>query len=206
MDEEKNNPFTYIRDGNDDNPFIFKPAQTPLYERPGRLDPDRNVPITRQDRVDVNVHYDAEQKTFVKDSDKPSPEFTEQSVNALDPFEDTALLQGEVKPKVVGIRKGMPKIESRIFVPETDVEDVRAKVRKPAVPEPEQPLYISEEDAAASTDYIADAFSGVETAAKDESVRTVQPSEDIAKLKMYTLLLGVVIVLEITGIAIIAIL
>ena len=43
---------------------VFK---TPLYERPGRLDPDRNVPITRQDRVDVNIHYDSEQKTFVKD-------------------------------------------------------------------------------------------------------------------------------------------
>ena len=65
------------------------PEQLPLFERPGRLDPERNVPITRQDRVDVNVHYDNGPKTLIKDSD--SPEFTEQSVNALDPFEDTAL-------------------------------------------------------------------------------------------------------------------
>ena len=50
------------------------PEQIPLFERPGRLDPERNVPITRQDRVDVNVHYDDGAKTFVRDSD--SPEFT----------------------------------------------------------------------------------------------------------------------------------
>lgn len=186
------------------NPFIYTPEQVPLYERPGRLDPDRSVPVTRRDRVDVNVHYDETSKTFVKDTD--SPEFTETSANAMKPFEDTALLKGDVKPKVVGIRSGMPKIESKIFVPEIDTEDVRTKVRTPVVNEPEQPVYIAEEDAAASSDYIADAMSGVETVEKTAAAKAEQPSEDIVKLKMYTLLLGVVIVLEIAGIALLAIL
>ena len=106
----------YVMDEDNNNPFIYISDQTPVYGQSGRLDPDRNVPITRRDRVDVNVHYDEASKTFIKDSD--STEFTEASVNALDPFEDTALLNGEVKPKVVGIRKGLPKIESKIFVPE----------------------------------------------------------------------------------------
>ena len=203
MDEEKNNPFKYFRDDDRDNPFIYNAEQTPLYDRPGRLDPDRNVPITRQDRVDVNIHYDAKDKTFIRDSD--TPEFTEQSVNALEPFEDTALLQGEVKPRVVGVRQ-VRRVESRIFVPETDISDVRAKVRTPVIQEPEQPVYIAEEDAAASSDYIADAFSGVDTVENERPVRKEQPADDIGKLKIYTLLLGVVIVLEITGIAIVAIL
>ena len=55
------------------------------------------------------------------------------------------------------------------------------------------------------SDFIADAFSGVETD-EPQAVRPMQPSDDIAKLKMYTLLRGVVIVLEITGIALLAIL
>ena len=186
------------------NPFIFNSDKVPLYERPGRLDPDRRVPITRSDRVDVNVHYDEATKTFVRDND--SPEFTDQSANAMNPFEDTALLNGEVKPKVVGVRNGRPKAESKIFVPEIDTEDVRPKVRTPVVTEPEQPIYIAEEDAAASTDFIADAMSGVETIEKTDNVKQEQPSEDISKLRMYTLLLGVVVVLEIAGIALLAIL
>ena len=186
------------------NPFIYNAEKVPLYERPGRLDPDRRVPVTRSDRVDVNVHYDEATKTFVRDND--SPEFTEQSVNAMNPFEDTALLKGDVKPKVVGVRTGGVKVESKIFVPETDTDEVMTKAKSSAVTEPEQPVYIAEEDAAASTDYIADAMSGVETVEKTDNVKSEQPVEDIAKLKMYTLLLGIVIVLEITGIAIMAIL
>ena len=77
-----------------------KTEEQPLYERPGRLNPDRNIPITRQDRVDVNVHYEEKQKTFVKDSD--STEFSDRSANAMRPFEDTALLKGEVKPRSTG--------------------------------------------------------------------------------------------------------
>jgi hypothetical protein len=182
------------------NLFFLNGDDKPLYERPGRLDPDRNVPITRQSRVDVNVHYDETQKTFIRDSD--SPEFTEQSVNAMDPFEDSALLKGDVKPKVVGIRKNAPKVESKIFVPETDVSDVRRKVRTPVFNEPEQPLYIAEEDAAASTDYIADAMSGVDDAEKTEIKAPAVAVDNLAKLKMYALLLGVVIVLETAGIGI----
>lgn len=188
MSEDNNNLFFLNGDG------------MPLYERPGRLDPDRNVPITRQDRVDVNIHYDENQKTFVKDSD--SPEFTEQSVNAMDPFEDSALLKGDIKPKVVGIRKGAPKVESKIFVPETDISDVRRKVRTPVINEPEQPVYVAEEDAAASTDYIADAMSGVDTVEKTETKASAVAADNLAKLKMYALLLGVVIVLETAGIGI----
>ena len=182
------------------NLFFLNGDDKPLYERPGRLDPDRNVPITRQSRVDVNVHYDEAQNTFIKDSD--SPEFTEQSVNAMNPFEDSALLKGEVKPKVVGIRKGAPKVESKIFVPETDITDVRRRVRTPIINEPEQPLYIAEEDAAASTDYIADAMSGVDTVEKTETKAAAVVTDNLAKLKMYALLLGVVIVLETAGIGI----
>ena len=182
------------------NLFFLNGDDMPLYERPGRLDPDRNVPITRQDRVDVNIHYDENQKTFVKDSD--SPEFTEQSVNAMDPFEDSALLKGDIKPKVVGIRKGAPKVESKIFVPETDISDVRRKVRTPVINEPEQPVYVAEEDAAASTDYIADAMSGVDTVEKTETKESAIAADNLAKLKMYALLLGVVIVLETAGIGI----
>ena len=190
----------------ENNPLILNSDKTPLYERPGRLDPDRNVPITRQDRVDVNIHYDSEQKTFVKDSD--TAEFTEQSVNAMDPFEDSALLNGDIKPKVVGVRTGVPKFESKIFVPETDAAGGRTGSGRAAdnVTETEQPVYVSEEDAAASTDYIADAFSGVDTVETEDRVKASQPADDITKLKLYTLLLGVVIVLEITGIAIVAIL
>ena len=39
-------------------------SELPLYERPGRLSPDRHVPLTRTDRVDVSVHYDHEQKVY----------------------------------------------------------------------------------------------------------------------------------------------
>ena len=189
-----------MSEDNNDNLFFLNGDDKPLYDRPGRLDPDRNVPITRQSRVDVNVHYDESQKTFVRDSD--SPLFTEQSVNAMDPFEDSALLNGEVKPKIVGIRTGAPKVESKYFVPETDVRDVRSKVRTPVINETEQPLYIAEEDAAASTDYIADAMSGVDTIEKTETKASAVVSDSVVKLRMYALLLGVVIVLETAGIGI----
>ena len=149
--------------------------------------------------MDVNVHYDDEQKGFLKDSD--SPEFTDLSVNAMDPFEDTALLSGDIKPKVVGVRKNAPKLESKIFVPELDTSEVKQTMKKrvPLKQEPEPEIYIAEEDKAASSDFIADAFSGVETEEKREkkSAQIV----DIARLRMYVLLLGVVVILETAGIA-----
>lgn len=178
-------------------------SQLPIYERPGRLDPDRHIPMDRRSRVDVNIHYDESHKGFYKDSD--TPEFTGESANAMDPFEDTALLYGEVKPKVVAVRTGAPKPESKIFVPELDTTEVRQKIKKPvAVQEPEPEIYIAEEDKAASSDYIADAFSGVETVEKRE--KKAAPVIDTARLKMYVLLLGVVVVLEVAGIALLAIL
>lgn len=174
-------------------------SELPLYERPGRLNPDRHVPLTRTDRVDVNVHYADAAKGFLKDSD--SPEFTDLSVNAMDPFEDTALLSGDIKPKVVGVRKNAPKLESKIFVPELDTSEVKQTMKKrvPLKQEPEPEIYIAEEDKAASSDFIADAFSGVETEEKREkkSAQIV----DIARLRMYVLLLGVVVILETAGIA-----
>ena len=176
----------------------------PIYERPGRLNPDRHIPMDKRSRVDVNIHYDDSQKGFFKDSD--TPEFTEQSANAMDPFEDTALLYGDVKPKVVGVRKGAPKMESKIFVPELDTKEVREKIRKPVVQEPEPEIYVAEEDKAASSDFIADAFSGVETEERQESKKQSAPLVDIARLKMYVLLLGVVVVLEIAGIALLVML
>lgn len=174
----------------------------PLYERPGRLDPDRHVPITRQDRVDVNIHYDDKQKAFVTDAD--SPEFTEGSVNAMNPFEDRALLNGDVRPKSTGIKTDVFKFESKIFVPEIDTSEVKAKIKKTAV-EPEQPVYIAEEDKAASSDYVADAMSGVE----EGSAGSKKPGfaiVDASRLKMLVYLLAIVIVVEIAGIALLILL
>ena len=57
----------------------------------------------------------------------------------------------------------------------------------------------SDEDKAAASDYIADAFSGVETVEKRE--KKTSQIVDIARLRMYVLLLGVVVILETAGIA-----
>ena len=178
-------------------------SQLPIYERPGRLDPDRHIPMDKRSRVDVNIHYDDSRKGYFKDSD--TPEFTEQSANAMNPFEDTALLKGEIKPRATGIKTGAAKVESRIFVPEIDTEEVRAKIKQP-VKEPEQPFFIAEEDKAASSDYIADAFSGVETDSAAPRQTASVSVTDVAKLKMYVLLLAIVIVLETAGIALLALL
>ena len=180
-------------------------SQLPIYERPGRLDPDRHIPMVRPSRVDVNIHYSDEQQGYFKDSNVP--EFTDESANAMDPFEDTALLSGDIKPRVVAVRTGAPKMESKIFVPELDTTEVREKIRKPVLPqEPEKPIFIADEDKAASSDLISSAFSGVESEVAVKQPKTDQPSDDVAKLKMYTLLLGVVIIMEITGILLLTIL
>ena len=197
--------------GDEENNISYNKSasQLPLYERPGRLNPDRHIPVTRSSRVDVNVHYDEKTKEFVRDSD--TPEFTEFSANAMNPFEDTALLSGDIKPKVVGVRKNAPKLESKIFVPELDTEEVRQKIRQPVIAEPEQeqPVYIAEEDKAASSDYIADAFSGVETVETvetHEAKKSSIPVIDIPRLKTYVFLLGIVVVLEVAGIALLIVL
>ncbi len=177
-----------------------KTEEQPLYERPGRLNPDRNIPITRQDRVDVNVHYEEQSKTFVKDSD--SPEFTDRSANAMKPFEDTALLKGEVKPRSTGIKTGARVFESKIFVPETNTEEVRAKVKETIVEEPPvQPVYVAEEDEAAATDDIASAMSGIESVRTPETQKAGFAIVDVSRLKMVVYLLGIFITLEVLGIA-----
>ena len=100
--------------------------QLPLYERPGRLNPDRHVPIERSDSVGVNVYYDDTRKGYLKDSD--SPEFTDMSVNAMGPFEDSALLSGFTRAKSTGVKTGAQKIESKIFVPEINTEEIKKKI------------------------------------------------------------------------------
>lgn len=183
-------------------------SQLPLYERPGRLNPDRNIPMDRRKSVDVNVHYDDDRKGYLVGSNVP--EFTNQSANAMDPFEDEALLMGDVKPKVVGVRPGISRVESKIFVPEIDNEQVKKEIKTPVTPEVqpepvEQPVYIAEEDRAASSDYIADAFSGmddIEAVPQPVAAKPHAAVTDVAKLKMYVLLLAVTIILETAGIAI----
>lgn len=192
----------HAMDEMESNSLSRSDSSMPLYERPGRLDPDRHVPITRQDRVDVNIHYDDKQKAFVTDAD--SPEFTEGSVNAMNPFEDRALLNGDVRPKSTGIKTDVFKFESKIFVPEIDTSEVKAKIKKTAV-EPEQPVYIAEEDKAASSDYVADAMSGVE----EGNAGSKKPGfaiVDASRLKMLVYLLAIVIVVEIAGIALLILL
>ena len=172
--------------------------QLPLYERPGRLNPDRHVPIERPDSVGVNVYYDDSRKGYLKDSD--SPEFTDMSVNAMGPFEDSALLSGFTRAKSTGVKTGAQKIESKIFVPEINTEEIKKKIKKQIfIPEPEQPVYVADEDRAASTDYIADAMSGVETV--EQSSASALVSDDVSRLKTLILLIASVIVIEIAGIA-----
>lgn len=172
--------------------------QLPLYERPGRLNPDRHVPIERPDSVGVNVYYDDSRKGYLKDSD--SPEFTDMSVNAMGPFEDSALLSGFTRAKSTGVKTGAQKIESKIFVPEINTEEIKKKIKKQIfIPEPDQPVYVADEDRAASTDYIADAMSGVETV--EQSSASALVSDDVSRLKTLILLIASVIVIEIAGIA-----
>ncbi len=172
--------------------------QLPLYERPGRLNPDRHVPIERPDSVGVNVYYDDSRKGYLKDSD--SPEFTDMSVNAMGPFEDSALLSGFTRAKSTGVKTGVEKLESKIFVPEINTEEIKKKIKKQIfIPEPEQPVYVADEDRAASTDYIADAMSGVETV--EQSSASALVSDDVSRLKTLILLIASVIVIEIAGIA-----
>lgn len=172
--------------------------QLPLYERPGRLNPDRHVPIERPDSVGVNVYYDDTRKGYLKDSD--SPEFTDMSVNAMGPFEDSALLSGFTRAKSTGVKTGAQKLESKIFVPEINTEEIKKKIKKQIfIPEPEQPVYVADEDRAASTDYIADAMSGVETV--EQSSASALVSDDVSRLKTLILLIASVIVIEIAGIA-----
>ena len=102
-----------------------KTSLKPLYERPGRLSPGRSVPATEKDMhkdLRISVHYDGEDE-FVDPVKGTTPEFTVRSLNALEPFEDEALLSGEVKPKNTGRKSGVESFESQIFEAEEDFDD-----------------------------------------------------------------------------------
>ena len=97
----------------------------PLYERPGRLAPGRGVPVpgkTPNEDLKINVHYDDEDE-FVDPVKGVTPEFTVHSLNALDPFEDEALLSGEVKPKNTGKMSGVESYQTKIFEADEDFDD-----------------------------------------------------------------------------------
>ena len=102
-----------------------KTSLKPLYERPGRLSSERNVPAAPKAKdkdLRLNVHYDGEGE--IPDPVKgTTAEFTSGSLNALNPFEDEALLSGEVKPKNTGKLSGVDPIESQIFEAEADFDE-----------------------------------------------------------------------------------
>ena len=102
-----------------------KTSLKPLYERPGRLSSERNVPTAPKERnknLRLKVHYDGEEE--IPDPVKgTTAEFTAGSLNALNPFEDEALLSGEVKPKNTGRLSGAEPIQSQIFEAEADFDE-----------------------------------------------------------------------------------
>ena len=100
-------------------------SSKPLYERPGRLSSGRNVPAAPKaaDKdLRLKVHYDGEEE--IPDPVKgTTAEFTQRSLNALNPFEDEALLSGEIKPKNTGKLSGAEPIQSQIFEAEADFDE-----------------------------------------------------------------------------------
>ncbi len=102
-----------------------KSSLKPLYERPGRLSPERSVPVARKPQnkdLRINVHYDGEEE-FTDPVKGITAEFTGNSLNALDPFEDEALLSGEVKPKNTGRKSGVESFESQIFEADEEFDE-----------------------------------------------------------------------------------
>ena len=100
-------------------------SSKPLYERPGRLSSGRNVPAAPKapnEDLRLKVHYDGEEE--IPDPVKgTTAEFTSGSLNALNPFEDEALLSGEVKPRNTGRLTGAEPIQSQIFEAEADFDE-----------------------------------------------------------------------------------
>ena len=102
-----------------------KTSSKPLYERPGRLSSGRNVPVSPKDPNEdlrLKVHYDGEDE-FSDPVKGTTAEFTAKSLNALNPFEDEALLSGEVKPRNTGKLSGVEPIQSQIFEAEADFDE-----------------------------------------------------------------------------------
>ena len=103
-----------------------KTSLKPLYERPGRLSPGRSVPVPgkkQNEDLKINVHYDDGEDEYTDPVKGTTPEFTVRSLNALDPFEDEALLSGEIKPKSTGKKSGVESFESQIFEADEDFDD-----------------------------------------------------------------------------------
>ena len=100
-------------------------SKKPLYERPARLSSGRNVPIAPKaaDKdLRLKVHYDGEEE-FSDPVKGTTAEFTAKSLNALNPFEDEALLSGEVKPKNTGRVSGVETFQSQIFEADADFDE-----------------------------------------------------------------------------------
>ena len=100
-------------------------SKKPLYERPERLSSGRNVPLAPKEAnqdLRLKVHYDGEEE-FSDPVKGTTAEFTAKSLNALNPFEDEALLSGEVKPRNTGKMSGVEPIQSQIFEAEADFDE-----------------------------------------------------------------------------------
>lgn len=100
-------------------------SSKPLYERPGRLSAGRNVPAAPKapnEDLRLKVHYDGEEE-IPDPVNGTTAEFTSGSLNALNPFEDEALLSGEVKPRNTGRLTGAEPIRSQIFEAEADFDE-----------------------------------------------------------------------------------
>lgn len=102
-----------------------KTSLKPLYERPGRLSSERNIPLApkkKNDDLRLKIHYDGTEE--IPDPAKgTTAEFTAGSLNALNPFEDEALLSGEVKPRNTGRLSGVESFESQIFEADENFDD-----------------------------------------------------------------------------------
>ena len=96
----------------------------PLFEKPGTLDPGRKVPNTKDPAFTIHTHY-REGDTIPADD---RTVFTETSANAMQPFEDEALLRGDVKPRKTGKVTGSAYI-SRTYDPEQDYNNEGHKVK-----------------------------------------------------------------------------
>ena len=70
----------------------------PVYEQPGILDPERNVPNSKSPEFRIVTHYNEEAASYPD----TNTSFTDTSANSMEPIEDFDLINGNVRPKVVG--------------------------------------------------------------------------------------------------------
>ena len=96
----------------------------PLFDRPGRLDPGRKVPNTKDPSFTIHTHY--REGDNVPADDRTV--FTEESANAMQPFEDEALLRGDVKPRKTGKVTGNSYI-TKYYDPDSDYTEGGHKVK-----------------------------------------------------------------------------